>query len=72
MINLGKVKGIFLQDADGSPIIVISENPLASPSKEEIPDLDEERDKRSSPTKSKFIAHEQVFDGAKNSGVNLR
>ena len=47
---------------------MISENPLASPSKEEIPDLDEECDKRSSPTKSEFIDEtpEQGFDGAKN------
>ena len=70
----GKIKGILIQDADGSPIIVISENPLASPSKEEIPDLDEELDQCSSPTKSKFISEtlEQGLDGAKNSGVNLR
>ena len=43
---------------------MISENPLASPSKEEIPDLDEECDKRSSPAKSKFIDEtpEQGFE----------
>ena len=74
MIKVGKGKGFFIQDADGSPIIVISENPLASPSKEELPDFDEERDKRSSPVKSKFIDEtlERGSDGAKNTGVNSR
>ena len=63
----------FVKDADGSPIIVISENPLASPSKEEIPDLHRGL-KGSSPKKSNIINEtlEQCFDDANNIGVNLR
>ena len=63
-----------MKDADGSPIIVISENPLASPSKEEMPDLHSGRNKGSSPKKSNIIDEtlEQCFDDANNIGVNLR
>ena len=67
----------FVQDADGSPIIVISENPLASPCKdEEIPDLDGDggRRRRATLTQSKIIEEtlEQCFNDENIAGLGQR
>ena len=64
----------YEKDADGSPIIVISENPLASPTQEQIPDNDGARERLQSPSKSHVVQEmlEQCYNDYDVSKENQR